>query len=486
MPGATASDPENRPPDRRKLVAVIYADMVGYSRLIGLDDAGTLDRLRTLRKNLIDPAIEEHGGRIVQTGGDSLLIVFDSIDGAVRCAVKVQQQIPILDGDQPPDRAIRFRIGINIGDAIADGTDLHGDAVNVAARIQAECPPGGICVTRSVRDHVQDRIELAFEELGTLSLKNITEPVEAFVLRIDPTADAPKSLKRRLARRNSTTTVVPPMPSTRYCTTTDGVRLAYMTFGDGPALVIVGHWFSHLQLDWENSARRSFRERLGHGRTLLCYDARGSGLSDRDVVTMSPDVWLSDLEAVVDAAGMKRFALYGASQTSSVSIAYAARHPERVTHLIVYGGFAQGWKHRSGVNLDEHRAMITLTRLGWDRDDPAFRQMFTSQMMPGATKAEFDAFTEMGRKYTSGESAARYLDAVGDVDIVSQLRLVNVPTLVLHVRDDQRVPFESGRQIAASIPGARLIALPGRNHILRDGEPAQTQLLTEIDNFLGG
>ena len=142
---------------------------------------------------------------------------------------------------------------------------------------------------------------------------------------------------------------------------------------------------------------------------------------------MSPDVWLSDLEAVVDAAGMKRFALYGASQTSSVSIAYAARHPERVTHLIVYGGFAQGWKHRSGVNLDEHRAMITLTRLGWDGDDPAFRQMFTSQMMPGATKAEFDAFTEMGRKYTSGESAARYLDAVGDVDIVSQLRLVNVP-----------------------------------------------------------
>ena len=119
-----------------------------------------------MRRDLIDPAIEEHGGRIVQTGGDSLLIVFDSIDGAVRCAVKVQQQVPIHDGDQPPDRAIRFRVGINIGDAIADGTDLHGDAVNVAARLQAECPPGGICVTRAVRDHVQDRLDLTFEELG--------------------------------------------------------------------------------------------------------------------------------------------------------------------------------------------------------------------------------------------------------------------------------------------------------------------------------
>ena len=140
--------------------------MVGYSRLIGLDDAGTLERLRALRREVIDPAIEEHGGRIVQTGGDSLLIVFDSIDGAVRCAVKVQQQVPIHDGDQPPDRAIRFRIGINIGDAIADGTDLHGDAVNVAARLQAECPPGGICVSRSVRDHVRGRLDLASRNLA--------------------------------------------------------------------------------------------------------------------------------------------------------------------------------------------------------------------------------------------------------------------------------------------------------------------------------
>src|SRR5271169_6643743 len=182
-------------PNRRKLIAVVYADMVGYSRLIGLDDTGTLERLKALRNTLIDPAIREHGGRVVQTAGDSLLIVFDSIYGAVRCAVKVQQEVPIHDADQPPDRAIRFRVGINIGDAIADGTDLHGDAVNVAARIQAECPPGGICVTRAVRDHVHGRLDLAFEELGTLNLKNIARPVETFVLRPDAAATAPKSVK---------------------------------------------------------------------------------------------------------------------------------------------------------------------------------------------------------------------------------------------------------------------------------------------------
>ena len=174
----------------RKLIAVVYADMVGYSRLIGLDDAGTLHRLRTLRRALIDPAIREHGGRVVQTGGDSLLVAFDSIDGAVRCAVRVQQQVPIYDGDQPADRRIRFRIGINIGDVIPHGTDLHGDGVNIAARLEAECPVGGICVSRTVRDHVHGRLDLPFEAIGPLTLKNIARPVEAFVVRLDPAAEA--------------------------------------------------------------------------------------------------------------------------------------------------------------------------------------------------------------------------------------------------------------------------------------------------------
>ncbi len=178
-----ASDPAGRAPGGRRLIAVVYADMVGYSRLIGLDDAGTLGRLRALRSGLIDPEIAEHGGRIVQTGGDSLLIVFDSIDGAVRCAVNVQRQMALHDEGQSTDRTIRFRMGINIGDAIADGTDLHGDAVNVAVRLQAECPPGGVCVTRAVRDHVHDRLGLDFQALGPLKLKNIARPVEAFVLR---------------------------------------------------------------------------------------------------------------------------------------------------------------------------------------------------------------------------------------------------------------------------------------------------------------
>ena len=183
MSGNKTPDSTRRPSGGRKLIAVLHADVVGYSRLIGLDDVGTLERLGTLRRTLIDPAIAEHGGRLVNTAGDSLLVVFESVDGAVRCAVNVQQQVPAHNGDLPSYQAIRFRVGINIGDVIPDGLDVHGDVVNVAARLQAECPPGGICVSRQVRDHVHDRLNVAFEDLGALTLKNISRPVEAFVLQ---------------------------------------------------------------------------------------------------------------------------------------------------------------------------------------------------------------------------------------------------------------------------------------------------------------
>jgi TolB-like protein/class 3 adenylate cyclase/Tfp pilus assembly protein PilF len=183
MAEVAVRDLVGEPISARKLIAVLYADMIGYSRLIGIDDVGTLRRLRALRSDTIDPTIDQHGGRITQSAGDSLLVIFDSIDAAVSCALALQQRVPAHDDAHSPDQAIRFRIGLNIGDAIADGTDLHGDVINVAARLQAECPPGAICVTRSVRDHVQGRHDLSFEELGILHLKNIFRPVDAFVLR---------------------------------------------------------------------------------------------------------------------------------------------------------------------------------------------------------------------------------------------------------------------------------------------------------------
>jgi adenylate cyclase len=170
----------------RQLLAVAFFDMVGYSRLIGLDDAGTVARMRALRQDVIEPRIKWHGGNLVQTAGDSLLVTFDSVLRAVRCAVDVQRHMPSHNKDQPSDRRMLYRIGVEIGDIIVDGGEFHGDSVNVATRLQNACPPGGICISRAVHDHVRDRLDVSFEELGPIRLKNISRPVEALVVRLAP------------------------------------------------------------------------------------------------------------------------------------------------------------------------------------------------------------------------------------------------------------------------------------------------------------
>src|SRR3984957_7500693 len=176
------------PDHGRELIAVVYADMVGYSRLIGLDDAGTFERLQELRRDLIDPAIARHGGTLVSTGGDSLLVRFDNIISAMRFAVDVQRGVPDFDGDYAPDNRMRFRMGVNVGDVIPDGSNLHGEGVNIAARLQSVCPPGAICVSRVVRDHVENRLGLGFKELGPIGLKNLARPTEVFLLETAPSA----------------------------------------------------------------------------------------------------------------------------------------------------------------------------------------------------------------------------------------------------------------------------------------------------------
>jgi pimeloyl-ACP methyl ester carboxylesterase len=195
---------------------------------------------------------------------------------------------------------------------------------------------------------------------------------------------------------------------------------------------------------------------------------------------------VNDLETVVDAAGIERFALLGISQCCAVSIAYAVRQPERVSHLILFGGYAVGWKKRARTEAEKEagEAMLTLVRLGWGQENPAFRQIFTSQFLPGGTKEQADWFNELQRISTSPMDAVRNLTANGEADITSLLSQVKVPTLVMHSRHDARVPFESGRRMAAGIPGARFVPLESRNHLILESEPAFVRFLEELRSFL--
>jgi len=273
----------------------------------------------------------------------------------------------------------------------------------------------------------------------------------------------------------------------RFQTTPDGVRIAYAIMGEGPPLLKAANWLTHLEFDRTSPVWRHWLRELSATHRLIRYDERGCGLSDWDVEEFSVETWVEDLETVVDAAGVERFPLLGISQGGAVAVTYAVRHPERVSHLILYGAYARGWARRSlsDEQREEHDALITLTRRGWGRNTDAYRQVFTSLFVPDADEPQVDWFNELQRISTSPENAARFQRAFGEVDVTGLLPRVQVPTLVLHCRDDARCPFEEGRRMAAEIPGARFVPLEGRNHIILEHEPAWERLVSEMRSFLG-
>ena len=470
---------------QRRLAAILAADVVGYSRLMGDDEIGTLTALKSHRRELIDSGIWEHHGRIVKTTGDGMLVEFASVVDAVACAVKIQRSMVRRNAGIPAERKIVFRIGINVGDIIIDGDDIFGDGVNIAARLETLCEPGGVCISRAANDQIRDKLSMAFADLGEQAVKNISRAVGVFGLTANdieaiPESDIPPSAE------DTRPTAVQYEQEIHFCHTADGVQLAYARTGQGPPIVKTGHWMTHIEFDFESPIWRYLYRQLSRDYTFFRYDARGNGLSDREVPDVTFERFVDDLEAVVDAAGIDRFALLGISQGCAVSIAYAVRHPERVSHLVLLGGYVVGWKKRARTEAEKQAgdAMLTLMRLGWGQENPAFRQMFTSQFIPGANKEQADWFNEFQRLSSSPADAARNLLANGEADVSSLLSQVKVPTLVMHARDDARVPFESGRRMAAGIPGARFVPLESRNHVMLEGEPALGRFLEELRSFL--
>lgn len=269
----------------------------------------------------------------------------------------------------------------------------------------------------------------------------------------------------------------------RFCTSFDGTRIAYAVTGDGPPLVRAPHWFSHLEHDWTNPAFQPWVEDLSKRYSFLRFDQRGCGLSDREVPEISPEAHVRDMECVVDAAGLDRFAIFGASQGGAFSMVYAARHPERVTHLMLYGTFARGWRRRAPEAAQRDDAQARLIELGWGSDEPSFRQVFTTQFMPDARLETIRAFNDLMPLTSSARTAAEIFRTNGNIDVQDEARRVRCPTLVAHGTGDLRIPFEEGRRIAGLIPGAQFVSLETRNHLMPTGDPAWKRLLDAMIEF---
>jgi pimeloyl-ACP methyl ester carboxylesterase/DNA-binding winged helix-turn-helix (wHTH) protein len=271
----------------------------------------------------------------------------------------------------------------------------------------------------------------------------------------------------------------------RFCTAKDGVRIAYAVTGKGKPLVKAANWMSHLDFELQSPIWRHWIAGLSATRELIRYDERGNGMSDRVVDDLSFEAMVTDLETVVDALELERFPLFGISQGCAVSIEYATRHPERVSCLILYGGFTRGWQaNKDPLEVGRREAMTTLMRTGWGQDNPAFRQIFTSRFMPEASAEQMNEFNELQRMTVSPENAANFHEVFGAIDVTNRLAEITQPTLVLHAREDNETDFENGRALAAGIPTARFVSLESRNHILFEDEPAFSKLLQEVERFL--
>ena len=272
----------------------------------------------------------------------------------------------------------------------------------------------------------------------------------------------------------------------RFCAAPDGARIAYAVHGSGPPLVRTATWLTHLDFDWESPVWRHWLVGLGEQHTVLRYDERGCGLSDRDVEDLSLEARVGDLEAVVEAAGVERFALLGMSQSGPVAVAYAARHPERVSHLVLFATYARGRLMRdpSPSAREQAQLMISLIRMGWGQGEPAFRRLFTTLFIPDASAEQMEWFDELQRVTTEPETAVRIRHARNHDDVTRAAARVASRTLVLHARDDALAPFSEGRLLATLIPGARFVALESRNHILLADDPAWEAFRTELRHFL--
>jgi pimeloyl-ACP methyl ester carboxylesterase len=368
---------------------------------------------------------------------------------------------------------MEFRIGVNLGDVIEDGEQILGDGVNIAARLESLSEAGGIYISGTVFDQVENKLSLGYQYLGEQTVKNIVKPVRVYRVLMRPeTFDSTDIIDQDI----------------QFCTTCDGVRIAYCTTGKGPPLIKTANWISHMEFYWVSPVTRHWPRDLSKHHLFVMYDGRGTGLSDWRVEDFSFESWVHDLEAVVDSVGLDRFALLGMSAGGPISIAYTVRHPEKVSHLILYGVFARGW---TKIDLPQHKleemqALTKLIEMGWGRNNPAYRQIFTSMFVPEATTEYMHSFNDIQRMSTSPEIAAKYWGEINKIDVLDLLPKVRVPTLVLHARSDQITPFQAGRQVASLIPGARFVSLESRNHILLENEPAWQQLVAEIDRFVGG
>jgi len=473
----------------------MFSDIAGYTAIMGRDEGEAMRALNSHRETLRS-FLPKHNGRLIGEIGDGTLSSFHSAIDAVNCAREVQARV--ADNSE-----LKLRIGIHLGDVLFANQTVVGDGVNIASRIHALAPPGGICLSSTVYDEIRNKPGITAKNLGEKQLKNVSRKIRIYLLtsegaeadrhgrrkrwiwraaiaalagvaalfsyspvRTDVLASAFILLPRILPRQFNRSYYEPKLAFT---TTSDGIRIAYGTSGKGPPVVYVITWGTDLEHGDSSGTYGSVPYGvLGSSHTVVQYDGRGFGASDRGVRDFSMDARVRDLEAVVDALKLKRFALWGYSAGGPVPMVYAARHPERVTRLLLQETYA-----KYDLNLlsaaDRHRIQSLMTLVATNYSNPPVLDLFNSYMWPEGNPVAWRVMSEMFRISATPEDYANFLVRTADDDVTEFARQIQVPTLIIHFRGDQMVPAELGKQLATLITGSRLVILEGRDHVVIPG-----------------
>ncbi len=447
--------------------------MAGYSRLMEAGEEDVITRQGKHLQDLIIPATGGARGRVVKTTGDGFLAEFPGAHDAVRCAIDIQQAMAAREGPIEEDRRIRYRIGLNIGDVVIEEDDIFGDDVNVAARLEQMAEPGGVCISDMLHQLVHRHMPETFADLGSQLVKNIARPIR--VWQWTPQMREPYRGAQDTARTQQI----------GFCTSSGGAQIAYATVGRGPAVFKAPNWLNHLEYDWSSPIWGPVLQGISRRNTLVRFDQRGNGLSDWDVAEISETAIQDDMDAVVAASGLTRFAMLAISQGCAMAVRYGVRHPQRLRCIVMLAGFARGALKRGSAQQNAlHGATTEIIRSAWGDSNPAYRHLFTENFIPDASAAQKAGFDELQRIASSAQNAARINDMNANVDVSDLARTLKVPVLVMHCQGDKRVPLEEGRRLAALIPGARFLMLPGNNHALVPGTPAYDIFLDEFHRFV--
>ncbi len=476
-----------QPTGARQLLAIMFTDVVGYTALTERDEAGAV-LVRDRHRELVQTLVKQFDGEVVDVTGDESLSIFPSALRAVDCALAVQ-------GALRSDPELRLRVGVHMGDVLRRGGEVIGDGVNVAARIRPLAKPGGICISEPVYQMVRTRAHVTAQPLGRQSLKNVGESVAVYALSARE-SHAPARPRRRVRNALVATLAVlvlvgagvamnraaimtwlalnaprflttPVEQQIGFAETSDGVRIAYATSGSGPPVVFVLGWATHIKEGFGSplydlgGAIRSTSENF----RLVRYDGRGFGLSDRKATDFSIDARVRDLEAVVDALGLERFALYAASAGGPTGIAYAARHPERVSRLVLAATFAGAATDPDGhiVSLKAARARWAVYRTSWHL--PSTRAMLVDQLAPDAGEVQRRVQIHFLGLAADGPVIAAFFEASRDTDVSEEARRVRAPTLVVSPDSPGPLGLAGGRRLSTLIPNSRFEILPGASHI---------------------